>query len=101
MGCGVSRGGKPPVVLTRFIRTVQRMVPGERIEETYDEGDLVGNGTWTFDQSGNVTTAAFRCDVTAQALSMKLAFSTSGSLGHNVIYGRILAALKNKCEGRA
>ena len=25
-------------VLNRIVRTVRRMVPGERLEETYDEG---------------------------------------------------------------
>ena len=91
--------GKPPyAVLNRIVRTVQRMVPGERLEETYDEGDLIGNGTWTFDEHDGITTAAYHCAVRGNTLSMRMTFKLTGSFGHNLVYGRLLAALKKHCE---
>ncbi|MBW1686280.1 MAG: hypothetical protein JRS35_14595 [Deltaproteobacteria bacterium] len=94
--------GKPPyAVLNRFIRTVQRMVPGERLEETYDEGDLVGNGTWTFDERNGITTTAYHCAVRGNTLFLRMTFKLTGSLGHNLVYGRLLGALKKHCERAA
>lgn len=91
--------GKPPyAVLNRIVRTVQRMVPGERLEETYDEGDLIGNGTWTFDEHNGITTAAYHCAVSGNTRSMRMTFKLTGSFGHNLVYGRLLAALKKHCE---
>ena len=91
--------GKPPrVVVNRFVRTVRRMVPGERLEESYDEGDLIGNGTWSFDERNGITTAAYHCAVRGNTLSMRVAFKLTGSVGHNMVYGRLLAALKRHCE---
>ena len=91
--------GKPPyAVLNRITRTVRRMVPGERLEETYDEGDLIGNGTWSFDECNGITTAAYHCAVRGNTLSMRVAFKLTGSVGHNFVYRRLLAALKKHCE---
>lgn len=91
--------GKPPyAVLNRIVRTVQRMVPGERLEETYDEGDLIGRGTWTFDEHNGITTAAYHCAVRGNTRSMRMTFKLTGSFGHNLVYGRLLAALKKHCE---
>jgi len=91
--------GKPPrAVVNRFIRTVHRMLPGERIEETYDEGDLIGSGTWTFDERNGITTAAYHCAVRGNTLSMRIAFKLTGSVGHNMVYRLLLAALKRHCE---
>ena len=91
--------GKPPwLIINRFIRTVQRIVPGERIEETYDEGDLIGTGVWRFIEKGQTTTASYHCAVRANTLSVHLAFLLTRSAGHNVVYGRLLRALKTHCE---
>ena len=91
--------GKPPhAVVNRFIRTVRRMLPGERLEETYDEGDLIGSGTWPFDEHNGSTTAAYHCAVRGNTLSKRIAFKLTGSVGHNMVYGRLLAALKKHCE---
>ena len=91
--------GRPPyAVVNRFVRTVHRMVPGERLEESYDEGDLIGNGTWTFDERDGITTAAYHCAVRGNTLSMRMAFKLTGSVGHNFVYRRLLAALKKHCE---
>jgi uncharacterized protein YndB with AHSA1/START domain len=91
--------GKPPyAVVNRFIRTVHRMSPGERLEETYDEGDLIGDGTWTFDEHDGITTAAYHCAVRGNTRSMRMTFKLTGSFGHNLVYGRLLAALKKHCE---
>jgi len=91
--------GKPPhFVVNRLVRTVHRMVPGERLEETYDEGDLVGKGTWTFDERDDITTAAYHCAVRGNTRSMRMTFKLTGSFGHNLVYGKLLAALKKHCE---
>jgi len=91
--------GKPPyAVLNRIVRTVQRMVPGERLEETYDEGDLIGNGTWTFDERNGITTAAYHCAVRGNTRFLRLTLKLTGSYGHNMVFRRLLAALKKRCE---
>jgi hypothetical protein len=74
------------------------MLPGERLEETYDEGDLIGTGTWTFDERKGITTAAYHCAVRGNTLSMRIAFKLTGSVGHSMVYRRLLAALKKHCE---
>ena len=91
--------GKPPrLVFNRFIRTIQHIVPGETIAETYDEGDLIGTGTWRFEQNGPLTTASFHCAVSANTLSLHLSFLLTRSAGHNFVYRKILKALKAHCE---
>jgi len=88
--------GRP--AMTHFVRTVRRIVPGERIEETYDEGDLHGTGTWTFEQNGPMTKVSFFCAVEARSLATKLGFALSGAWSHNLVYKLLLRALKKRCE---
>ena len=91
--------GKPPwLVVNRFIRTVQHIVPGEKIEETYDEGDLIGTGVWRFVEKGQSSRASYHCAVRANTIMLHLAFLLTGSAGHNVVYGKLLKALKIYCE---
>ena len=90
--------GKPPLVVNRFVRTIQAIDPGARIEETYDEGDLVGKGTWTFTPKGDGTVASFHCAVRGNTLPMRMAFKLTGPIAHNVVYAQILKALKKRCE---
>ncbi len=93
--------GKPPyLVIDRFTRTIQYISIGDRIEETYDEGDLIGKGIWTFSENAGITTAAFHCAVKANVLSLQLTFLFSGARGHKLMFGRILKALKRQCEGK-
>ena len=89
--------GKPPAVI-RFIRTVRKVVPGLRLEETYDEGPMRGTGIWSFQQKGEVTTVSYHCAVSAQSLMFKLVFLLSGPRTHNMTYQKILRALKQRCE---
>ena len=35
------------ITLSDFVRIIQKVQPGERIEETYDRGSMTGRGTWT------------------------------------------------------
>ena len=93
-------GAPPLLVVNRFVRTVQRTTPGRSIEETYDEGDLVGTGTWRFEPADTThsTTASFHCQVKSRTLPLHLSFALTGARAHNVVYGRLLAALKRHCE---
>ena len=91
--------GMPPyLVFTRFVRTIRRIVPGERIEETYDEGDLTGTGAWSFQQKGETTIASFHCRAKSVALSLHISFFLTGSLGHKMVFRKLLQALKRRCE---
>ena len=83
---------------TRFVRTVHKLVPGERIEETYDEGDIVGKGVWTFEEQDGWTTASFHCQVRSNSLLGHIGFAIGGELAHKLVYRGLLAALKIKCE---
>lgn len=83
---------------TQFVRTVRSIVEGERIEETYDEGDIVGRGTWTFEEQDGWTTASFHCDVRSNSLLNHIGFFIVGELAHKMVYRGLLAALKIRCE---
>lgn len=86
-------------VPTRFVRTIRRFERPRRIEETYDEGDLLGTGVWTFAESHDGwTTASFHCVVESNRLLMHVGFMLGGELGHKLTYRGLLAALKLHCE---
>ncbi len=89
----LSPPGSP--VKSRFTRTIQRIDPGKAIEETYDDGDLVGRGRWEFEALGTDTTrVSFHCQVRSNTLLMHIGFALGGERGHNMVYQHILAALK-------
>lgn len=92
-----------PVVQPKptFVRTIRKIVPGERIEETYDEGDYVGTGVWTFEPRGALTAATFTCHVRSNNLHTHIATALIGARGHHGVYKTGLAGLKARCEGRA
>ncbi len=89
--------GRP--AMSRFIRTIRHVVPGERLDETYDEGSLRGTGTWTFKQQGSITTAAYHCVVEGNSVLMNIGLWLTGAGAHNKVYQRLLGALKARCEG--
>ena len=91
--------GKPPLVMSRFVRTVRKIVAGKRIEETYDEGQLRGTGIWTFEQQGKSTRVTYHCAVRSQGLMMHIGFLLTGAKGHNMLYQQLLRALKKRVEG--
>jgi uncharacterized protein YndB with AHSA1/START domain len=87
-------GGK-----SRFTRTIQRIEPPKAIEETYDDGDLVGRGRWAFEAlSENSTCVSFHCQVRSNRLLMHIGFALGGERGHNMVYQQLLAALKTRAE---
>ncbi len=91
--------GRPPhLIINSYTRTIRRVAPGKIIEETYDEGDLLGKGTWIFEEHDGTTKTSYHCDVQANTLSLRLCFMLTGAVFHNMIYGRILKALKAHCE---
>ena len=86
-------------VKSRFIRTIQRIEPGKAIEETYDDGDLVGRGRWEFEPlPGDRTRVSFHCQVRSNRLLMHLGFAIAGERDHNRVYQELLAALKARAE---
>ncbi len=84
---------------SRFTRTIQRIEPPKAIEETYDDGDLVGRGRWAFEAlSENSTCVSFHCQVRSNRLLMHIGFALGGERGHNMVYQQLLAALKTRAE---
>jgi len=84
---------------SRFTRTVHRIKRPSTIEESYDDGDLVGLGRWEFEALGSdATRVSFYCQVRSNTLVMHLGFWIAGEKGHNRVYSEILAALKAKAE---
>jgi uncharacterized protein YndB with AHSA1/START domain len=92
----LSPKGSP--VKSRFTRTIQRIDAPKAIEETYDDGDLVGRGRWEFEPLGpNRTRVSFWCAVRSNSWLMHLGFLVAGEKGHNAVYQEILAALRERC----
>ena len=86
-------------IKSRFTRTIQRVEPPKRIEESYDDGDLVGTGQWVFDAlSESSTRVSFHCQVRSNRLLMHVGFLLAGERGHNMVYQELLAALKVRTE---
>jgi len=91
--------GMPPyMVFVHFVRTIRRVVPGERIEETYDDGDLTGTGIWSFTRQGEKTIASFHCQAKSVAFFLHISFLLTGSVSHKFVFRKLLQALKRRCE---
>jgi len=94
----LSPPGSP--VKSRFTRTIQHIEPGQAIEESYDDGDLVGRGRWAFEALGpEKTRVSFHCQVRSNRLLMHVGFALGGEKGHKMVYREILAALRARVEG--
>ncbi len=86
-------------VKSRFTRTIQRVEPPRAIEESYDDGDLVGRGRWEFEVLGeDATRVSFSCQVRSNRLLMHIGFALGGERGHNRVYQELLAALRTRAE---
>jgi ribosome-associated toxin RatA of RatAB toxin-antitoxin module len=84
-------------VMSRFTRTIHRIDAPKTIEESYDDGDLVGLGRWQFEALGkDLTKVSFYCQVRSNRWLMHIGFALGGERGHNMVYQQILAALKEK-----
>lgn len=94
----ISPRGAP--VRSRFTRTIRRIEPGKAIEESYDGGDLVGEGRWEFEPLGpERTRVSFRCRVRSNTWLMHVGFALAGARGHNAVYQELLAALDARATG--
>ena len=103
-GARLSHELSPPGVpiKSRFTRTIQRIDAPSTIEESYDDGDLVGRGRWEFVALGaDATRVSFYCQVRSNRLLMHLGFAVAGEKGHNMVYQELLAALQTRAEGSA
>lgn len=94
-------GGLIP--LSRFVRRIDQVETGKRLEETYLRGDLLGRGVWTFedlsdDESNPLCRASYLCQVDASGGFMQWVFKLIGNSGHSGTYQKLLAALKRHCE---
>ena len=89
-----------PVVQPKpsFLRTIRKIVPGAAIEETYDGGDYIGTGVWTFEPKGDATVATFTCRVRSNTLMSHIGAVILGARGHHAVYKTGLAGLKARCE---
>jgi ribosome-associated toxin RatA of RatAB toxin-antitoxin module len=86
-------------IKSRFTRTILRLEPPRAIEESYDDGDLVGCGRWEFDALAEESTrVSFHCQVRSNRLLMHIGFAIGGERGHNMVYQELLAALKTRAE---
>lgn len=93
----LSPAGAP--VKSRFTRTIQKIEPPRSIEESYDDGDLVGHGRWDFEAlTEGSTRVSFYCQVRSNRLLMHIGFLLGGEKGHNRVYQELLAALKSRAE---
>ncbi len=100
-GARLSHELSPPgsPVKSRFTRTIKRIEPAKAIEESYDDGDLVGRGRWEFDVlAEDSTRVSFYCQVRSNRLLMHIGFAIGGERGHNMVYQELLAALKTRAE---
>jgi uncharacterized protein YndB with AHSA1/START domain len=94
----LSPPGSP--VKSRFTRTIHRIDRPGTIEESYDDGDLVGRGRWLFEAlTQHAARASFHCQVRSNRLLMHLGFALAGERGHHMVYRELLAALKSRAEG--
>jgi uncharacterized protein YndB with AHSA1/START domain len=94
----LSPKGSP--IKSRFVRTVQKIDAPRAIEETYDGGDLIGQGRWEFEPVGaDKTVVSFHCSVRSNRLLMHIGFLLAGEKGHNQVYQELLAALRARAEG--
>jgi uncharacterized protein YndB with AHSA1/START domain len=94
----LSPPGSP--VKSRFTRTIHRIDRPGTIEESYDDGDLVGRGRWQFEAlAQHAARASFHCQVRSNRLLMHLGFALGGERGHHMVYRELLAALKARVEG--
>jgi len=88
------------LMTTRFVRTIRRFEPPSLIEETYDEGDLLGRGCWSLESRGDgATQVSYRCAVRSNTPWMHLGVALTGHWGHSWVYQRLLRALKARVEG--
>lgn len=91
----LSAKGSP--VTTRFTRTIKRIESPSRIEETYDDGDLVGTGRWELEAlADDRTKVSFFCAVRSNSLLMHIGFLLGGERGHNMVYQQLLGALRDR-----
>lgn len=90
--------GRKPFVLSRFVRTVDAIHPGERLEESYVEGDLIGNGVWEFKSEGESTKVSYYCNVRSNTAMTHMSFLLMGRQAHSGVFKTLLKRLKAHCE---
>jgi len=86
------------LTLSSFTRRIDRIVPGQRLEERYIDGDLEGTGQWRFERLDDGCRVSYSCRVTAQHWFPRLSFRLFGAYSHHQVYRALLKALKDHCE---
>lgn len=91
------------IPLSQFVRRIDAIEEGKRLEETYLRGDILGKGVWTFedisdDPAKPRSRASYLCQVDASSGFMQFIFKLIGNSAHSSTYQKMLAALKARCE---
>lgn len=90
--------GYKPLILSNFTRSIDKIIPNERLEESYIEGALSGKGIWEFSEAEGKTKASYRCMVHSKTLFTHLSFLLMGEKAHSNTYKPLLEKLKSHCE---
>ena len=90
--------GKPPFIMSKFIRVIDKITTDNKLEETYIGGDLRGVGVWRFDKTESGTIASYECEVTSQKWLPHITFTLFGKNAHSNVYKPLLKKLKTYCE---
>lgn len=94
------------IPMSQFVRHIDKVEPGVRIEESYIRGDLLGRGIWTFEDLSDDPAkprcrVAYLCQVDSSKTFMQVIFKFMGNYGHSSMYKQLLASLKKHCESIA
>lgn len=93
--------GYKPIIISDFVRRIEKIESNIAIHESYISGGLLGKGVWQFVQEGNETVASFHCMVTSNNLLNSLLFLIMGKRAHRNVYEPLLQKLKAYCEGKS
>jgi uncharacterized protein YndB with AHSA1/START domain len=85
-------------VASSLIRRIDKLNPYSSIEESYVAGDLVGTGTWSFNESDGSTRVGYHCKVRSNNFKNHISLAIAGKAGHSMVYQKLFKALKQKCE---
>ncbi len=90
--------GYPMLVLSSFVRRIDRVVPGECLEESYIDGDLIGTGVWRFEATGDKTRLSYHCKVRSNTFRAHVSLALAGGRGHSNVYQSMFKKVKALCE---
>jgi hypothetical protein len=90
--------GYKPLIISRFVRVINKMVDGKELQESYIGGNLRGEGRWKFIEKNGVTTTSYHCKVRSHSIFTHISFLLLGNAAHSNVYKSLLIQLKQYCE---